>query len=63
MNLVDTTKGPLPREELEVKEIVTEDEQSRNVNVEWYHNGEMVRRDCLVCIKTGLNLGLTQQGI
>jgi hypothetical protein len=45
MNEVYTTKGLLPRDVLEVKDIITETENSRCVAMEWYYNGELVRRD------------------
>jgi hypothetical protein len=45
MNEVYTIKGLLPRSALEVKDIITETENSRCVAMEWYYNGELVRRD------------------
>ena len=45
MNLVYTKNGLIPREELEVKDLVGETGNSRCIATEWYHNGELVRRD------------------
>jgi hypothetical protein len=45
MNEVYTIKGLLPRSALEVKDIISETENSRCVATEWYYNGELVRRD------------------
>jgi hypothetical protein len=42
--LVETIKGLLPRDQLEVKDIVTETDNSRCIATEWYYNGELVRR-------------------
>lgn len=48
--LIQTIKGLIPKEQLEVKDIVTETDNSRSVATEWYLNGELVRRDCAVSI-------------
>jgi hypothetical protein len=48
MVLVYTMRGLIPREELTVKDIVTEDDNARAIATEWYHCGEMVRRDVAV---------------
>ena len=57
VDVVDTKNGLIPREELDVKEEAWEDQNFRYVNVVWTHNGEEVRRDCLLCMKQGLAIG------
>jgi hypothetical protein len=41
---VYTSKGLLPRSVLEVRDVITETENSRCIATEWYYNGELVRR-------------------
>lgn len=43
--LVYTSAGLVPRESLEVKDVITETAGSRDIATEWYLNGELVRRD------------------
>jgi hypothetical protein len=45
MTLVYTKNGLIPREELEVKDVIVEVGSARCIATEWYHNGELVRRD------------------
>jgi hypothetical protein len=42
--LVETIKGLLPIEDLEVKDIVTVTDNSRCIATEYYYNGELVKR-------------------
>jgi hypothetical protein len=56
MNKVHTTKGLVDRDRLTVKDIISEDENSRAVATEWFLDGEMVRRDVAVSILSGLAL-------
>jgi hypothetical protein len=42
--LVETIKGLLPIEDLEVKDIVTYTDNSRDIATEYYYKGELVRR-------------------
>jgi hypothetical protein len=42
--LVETIKGLLPLEDLEVKDIVTVTDSSRCIATEYYYNGELVKR-------------------
>jgi hypothetical protein len=44
MPLVETIKGLLPSEDLEVKDIVSWTDNSRCVASEYYYNGELVKR-------------------
>lgn len=48
--LVYTTKGLIERELLEVKDIITETDNSRDIATEWYLEGELVRRDVAVSV-------------
>jgi hypothetical protein len=43
--LVYTKNGLIPREKLEVKDIIEEVGNARTIATEWYLNGELVRRD------------------
>lgn len=56
MAKVHTIKGLIDRDRLTVKDIVTEDANSRAVATEWFLDGEMVRRDVAVSILSGLAL-------
>lgn len=48
MAIVYTTKGLLPSEELEIKDIITLEDNARVTATEWYYGGELVRRDVWV---------------
>lgn len=48
MAIVYTTKGLLPSEELEVRDFITLEDNARVTATEWFHQGEMVRRDVWV---------------
>lgn len=63
MSKVYTTKGLIDRNLLEVKDIISEDENSRAVATEWFLNGELVRRDAAVSILAGLSLAGEQAEI
>lgn len=56
MGKVQTTQGLIDRADLEAKDFISEDENSRSVATEWYLRGEMVRRDVAVSILCGLAL-------
>ena len=51
---VQTTEGLLDRSELTVRDVVTEDENSRVIATEWFRVEQMVRRDVWVCMYRGL---------
>jgi hypothetical protein len=53
MAKVHTIKGLIDRDQLTVKDIVSEDENSRAVATEWFLDGELVRRDVAVSILCG----------
>ena len=56
---VYTVKGLLPRNVLEVVDYITEDEKARYVQTKWFHQGELVRQDAWVNLKTGVASELT----
>lgn len=56
MTFVDTLKGRLPMDCLTVVESKTEGANDISVSREWYHEGELVRRDAWVTILAGLEL-------
>ncbi len=53
MRMIDTTKGPIPEDQLEVKEIRTSGENDESIAREWYLAGELVRRDAWVTLLHG----------
>ena len=57
MQQVQTIKGLIDRDQLEVKDIVTEEGNARVIRTEWRHNGEIVKADCHVAILCGLSFG------
>lgn len=58
--LIWTTKGLIERERLEVKDITTETDNSRDTATEWYLNGELVRRDAHINMLRPLNINSDQ---
>lgn len=54
MSQVHTTKGLIDRDQLTVKDIVSDEPNARVVATEWFLDGEMVRRDVAVSILSGL---------
>lgn len=54
MTQVHTTKGLIDRDLLSVKDITTEDDNSRAIATEWYLDGELVRRDVAVSVLRGV---------
>lgn len=56
-----TKNGLIQREKLEVKDTIIEEENSRVFVTEWFHEGELVRRDVNVNILTGVALAGEQQ--
>ncbi len=63
MPLVDTIKGPIERDQLEVKDIVTEGDNYRAIATEWFFQGELVKRDCHVSVLHGQVMGAEQAAI
>lgn len=56
MTQVHTTKGLIDRDLLSVKDITTEDDNSRAIATEWYLDGELVRRDVAVSMLRGVDV-------
>ena len=54
MGMVLTSKGLIERDRLVVKDIITEEENSRAIATEWFLDGELVKRDATVTIFSGL---------
>ena len=54
--LVQTTKGLIERDTLEVRDIVEEHDNARVNATEWFLSGELVRRDVNVNILRGAEL-------
>ena len=54
MGMVLTSKGLIERDRLVVKDIITEEENSRAIATEWFLDGELVKRDATVTIFEGL---------
>lgn len=61
--LIFTTKGLLPLEELEIHDIIELHENARVIATEWRKDGEVVRRDVNVNILRGLDLNGSQATI
>ena len=57
MPLVDTIKGPIERDQLEVTDLIEEGPNHRSIVTEWRFHGEVVKRDCHVAILHGQALG------
>jgi len=53
MSQVHTTKGLIDRKLLTTKDIVSDEPNARVIATEWYHEGELVRRDVAVSILSG----------
>lgn len=58
MSMVHTTKGPIERERLTVRErCVEENDQVRVIAMEWFLGDECVRRDGWAVALRGLEVG------
>lgn len=58
-----TTLGLVERSELEVKDVISEEDNARVSATEWYKDGELVRRDVNVNVLRGLDFDGTQSEI
>lgn len=47
---VMTIKGLLPYDELEIKDIVTEEDNARVIATEYKYKGEIVKREAWACL-------------
>jgi len=61
--LVQTAKGMIERNQLSVKDVITEDDNSRAIATEWYLGDELVRRDVAVSLLRGIGLGAQQESL
>lgn len=58
--LVQTTKGLIERDTLEVRDIVEEHDNARVNATEWFLDGELVRRDVNVNVLRSVEVGSEQ---
>lgn len=61
--LVTTAKGLIERDQLTVKDIVSDEQNARVTATEWYLGEELVRRDVNVNMLRGLSLGAEQESL
>lgn len=61
--LVHTTEGLVERDQLQAKDIITEEDNARVIATEWYMGEKLVRRDVHVSILRGLSLGAQQESM
>lgn len=61
--LVHTTKGLLERDALDMKYAMQFHDNAHVVAVEWYHEGEMVRRDVHVSVLRGPEVQVSEGAI
>jgi hypothetical protein len=61
--LIHTIRGLIPAGELQVIDIITTTENSREIATEWRKDGEIVRRDVWVSLLRGLSIGSEQGSI
>jgi hypothetical protein len=55
---VATCEGEVDREELEVRDLVSEDDNARVIATEWRREGRLVRRDVFVNMLRGVAVGV-----
>lgn len=60
---VQTTKGLVAMDRMEVQDIITVEDNARVIATEWHLDGELVRRDVAVSILRGHALAGEQQGV
>lgn len=53
MSQVQTTKGLIDRDQLDVKDIISDEPNARVIASEWFLGDELVRRDVAVSILCG----------
>ena len=61
--LIHTTHGLVPASALEVKDVVTFEDNARVIATEWRKGDELVRRDVWVSILRGQSVGAEQGGV
>jgi len=57
MNMIDTIKGPLPEDELDISLHRFDSDDTFTLAREYMHHGELVRRDVWVTAKRGPAIG------
>ena len=62
-NLVQTTQGLIELDELEIKDIITVEDNARSIASEYFHNDELVRRDVAVSILRAPEIQPEQQAL
>lgn len=60
---VHTTEGLVERDQLQAKDIITEEDNARVVATEWFLGEKLVRRDVHVSILRGHSLGAEQESM
>lgn len=63
MSQVHTIKGLIDRDQLTVKDIISEEPNARVIATEWFLGNELVRRDVAVSILSGQALAGDQAEI
>jgi hypothetical protein len=63
MTLVTTIKGLIERDRLEMRPLISETTTSVEVGIEWYLEGELVRRDVWINLLRGLDTTAVQEGL
>lgn len=58
--MVETAKGLLPFDELEIREVRGDGANEVSIAREWYWRGELVRRDAWVTLLRGVPSALTE---
>lgn len=63
MSLVQTTQGLIEKQKLEVKDVVSNEDNARITATEWFLDGVLVRRDVNVNILNGIGLTGIQENM
>ena len=53
---VQTTQGLIDRDLLEIRDVISEEDNSRIIATEWYLDNELVRRDVNINVLRGIEL-------
>lgn len=61
--LVQTIKGLIDSDQLEVRDVVEWGDNHRSIATEWRHNGELVKRDVHVILLRGASVGVAQGAV
>lgn len=63
MAKVHTILGLVDRNDLIIKDVISEDDSSRIIATEWYLGEQLVRRDVNVNVLVGISFNGTQEGL